>query len=255
MKFLFLSNGGNFRFQMKKNSLSEICEVIMNKTPNSSNPFDFEADPSYNEMEDYVFNLIREYSLQGKIIDFGKIVNVCAHDLKVKKLYIINILDKLQKSNRVVFQKKIIRNLVLKNETRKIIYQYILKNPGSKYSEILNKNHLTPNVIQWNLMILLRFDCIQEVSIRKTKIYGDFDISELEIISSFFKKDELNQKIIQSISTSPKQIKQIETEINEEYNKVFGRIRLMTEIGLVKVGLDENTLQKVYFVAEKYKKI
>ena len=67
------------------------------------------------------------------------------------------ILRSLVKKNMVVEGSKLSLDDILRNQKRKLIYEFLLANPGIYFNRIIRELKFSNHVVVWHLKILLKF--------------------------------------------------------------------------------------------------
>ena len=93
---------------------------------------------------------------------------------------------------------------VLDNENRDKIIDFILKNPGSHFNELLRKTNLSPGNLVWHLDILEKYKVIKKERFEHYVIYFPYyqsnPISNLDLK---LQKSELTLKVLEMIEKEP----------------------------------------------------
>jgi predicted transcriptional regulator len=197
-----------------------------------------------DNIETQVMSIVQKLAKDNKIIDFNRIYHICLKELKLESEIILNALENLQQKRRIIFGQKIIRDLILNNLTRKIIYIYIKNNPGENFSTVLHQLNLNPKVLQWNLSMLLRYECIQEIQVLNVRIFGIYDQSPQKIILHYFTHNDKIRKILYILNQNPCQIQQLIGQTGLEYNFIFHQINNLLKQQLIIAELDKSN--KIY---------
>ncbi|TET61065.1 MAG: HTH domain-containing protein [Promethearchaeota archaeon] len=106
------------------------------------------------------------------------------------------ILKSLVEKNFIVEGSKLTRNEILSNFNRKKIYEYIQKNPGAHFYNIVSNLDLNIPVVEWHLNILIKFMYISKEKIENRGAYFDVNVkSEDRMIIYLISKDKCKQII------------------------------------------------------------
>ena len=109
---------------------------------------------------------------------------------------ITKIVNSFVQRNLIVEGSKLTREEILLNNKRSKIYNYIAKNPGVYYYNIMKKLSISSHVVIWHLNILLEFNYIKKTTIDNHDIY--FEVSmDLDIVKvRYYLKNEKCKQII-----------------------------------------------------------
>ena len=151
--------------------------------------------------EQIVMELVREYIEEHQFFDFNSIIpfissRFAKDSTNISIQGIKSILRSLVKNNHIVDGSSLTRDSVLLNENRKVIYDYISRNPGEYFFKIVKKTKLNNTVILWHLNVLLKFNLIKKVNIEGQEVYFKTDkVKEIDEIVYFIKRERI-KKII-----------------------------------------------------------
>ena len=166
------------------------------------------------------------------------------------------ILKSLVEKNFIVEGSKLTRNEILSNFNRKKIYEYIQKNPGVLFYNIVSNLGLNIPVVEWHLNILIKFMYISKEKIENRGAYFDVNVkSEDRMIIYLISKDKCKQ-IIDFLKENQEGItrSQISEQLNMHSTTVTKYTDKLHENGiLAKKSLPNKTL---YFLNnENYEKL
>ncbi len=106
------------------------------------------------------------------------------------------ILKSLIEKNFIVEGSKLTKNDILLNFNRKKIYNYIQKNPGVYFYNIVSNLDLNIPVVEWHLNILIKFMYICKEKIENKEVYFDVNVkSEERMIIYLISKDKCKEII------------------------------------------------------------
>ena len=153
------------------------------------------------EQEKLVLNVIQEYLNKNRIFNMKEILPFITARFKMASIDINNrgieeILKVLVNKKLIVEGSKLYRDDILINKKRNIIYEFIVKNPGTYFNRILKAVNLSNHVIIWHLEILLKFEYIKKQIIEDHDIYFDFNYRLRNTELKYFTSKEKSKLII-----------------------------------------------------------
>ena len=170
---------------------------------------------------------------------------------------IIKIVKSFIERNLIVEGSKLSKEEILLNEKRSRIYNYIAKNPGVYYYNIMKTLELSSHVVIWHLNILLEFDYIKKSNIDNHDIYFEnrLDLDTVKI--SYYLKNEKCIQIIDHLKS--KHLGDTKTSmarnLNMHPNTIKKYINILEDLEIVLKTKESNTtiylLNEVHL--EKYK--
>jgi predicted transcriptional regulator len=192
--------------------------------------------------EKVVLDIVHDYLNHKRQFDIDDIVPYINFRLRkspndLNYQGIKSILKTLVKKNFLIEGSKLTSEDVLTNEKRKIIYDYIIKNPGSYFTKIVKKLSLSNHVVVWHLNILLKFNFIKKRIIDKHEIYFDSKVDVREAKFKFYISLEKSNTIIQYLKknnigvTKTKLSKALEMHLNtiSKYINILQKIQVIYE--------------------------
>ena len=151
--------------------------------------------------EQMVLEMVREYIEEHQFFNFNKIISYISSrfakaSTNISIQGIVTILKSLVKQNHIIDGSCLTRDSVLLNENRKVIYNYISRNPGKYYYKIVKKTKFHNSVVEWHLDVLLKFNFIKKINIEDQEVYFKAEIDQEFDKTVYFIKRERIEKII-----------------------------------------------------------
>ena len=199
-----------------------------------------------NEIMDIIH---REYQ-SNKIIDLQRIYQLSLKELNLDSDVIINVLDSLQQTKRIQFGQKIYRDIVLKNDTRKQIYQLIREFPGLKPADIAKSLQIPSTTVQWNLGMLLRFGCLIEVSVGKRKIFVIYQQTPNEILIRYLYRNPQLQRLLDTLLQNKRALTELTTALGEAYKDIFYKVNFLLKLHTIFVEIQGS--EKYYYLNPEF---
>ncbi|MFX1477097.1 MAG: hypothetical protein ACFFCI_03095 [Promethearchaeota archaeon] len=154
-----------------------------------------------SEQEKIVLNVVIEYLNKNRYFNMEKIVSFINARFRMMSININNrgieeILKSLVNKNLIVEGSKLTSQNLLTSEKRRIIYDFIVQNPGTYFNKIVEELKISNHVVVWHLNMLLKFDFIKSESIEQHKVYFDskFDLKRSKY--AYFSSKEKSKQII-----------------------------------------------------------
>lgn len=136
------------------------------------------------------------------------------------------------------------REQVLKNTARSQIFDFVTKNPGSYYREIMKNLDIGSNEIIWHSTILLKFAFIRYAIIDGRKIFFDNELItdfDKEIYYMGDKKiNEIIQHLIQNAEGSTRS--KISNDLSMNYNTVVKCLEKLENIKLIEQNQEADNI-------------
>ncbi|MFX1288842.1 MAG: hypothetical protein ACFFFY_09850, partial [Promethearchaeota archaeon] len=151
--------------------------------------------------EQTVLDIINEYLDKNRFFSVNDILpfissRFAKSGINININGIRTILKSLVEKNFIVEGSKLTRNEILSNFNRKKIYEYIQKNPGAHFYNIVSNLDLNIPVVEWHLNILIKFKYISKEKIEKRGAYFDVNVKfEDRMIIYLISKDKSKQII------------------------------------------------------------
>jgi len=112
-------------------------------------------------------------------------------------------LKSLIKKKLIFERSKLSKDQVLNNENRKMINDYIRKNPGVYFNQIAKNLNLSNYLLGWHLKILLKFNFIRNKKIDKHEVFFDINLGENYEELYYFASKEKPRLIIEYLLENP----------------------------------------------------
>jgi predicted transcriptional regulator len=153
------------------------------------------------EQERVVLNIVINYLDTHRQFEIDNIIPFINSRLK-STLIDLNyngiklILESLVQKKFLVEGSKLTHEDILRNQKRKDIYEYILKNPGNNFSKIVKELNYSNHVVVWHLSILVKFDFIKKEMFDNHEVYYDSQISNRDAELIYYNSNEKSKAII-----------------------------------------------------------
>ncbi len=154
------------------------------------------------EQEKIVLNVIQEYLNKNRSFNMKKILPFINARFKMASVNINNrgiegILQSLVKKKIIVNGSKLLRENILVNKKRNLIYDFIIKKPGVYFNRIVRELNLSNHVVIWHLEMLLKFEFIKKQEIDNHYLYFDANYRLRNAELKYFTSKEKSKLIIE----------------------------------------------------------
>ena len=135
-----------------------MLETSSSQVSNGSNEVD--------SLRDDLLAIITEFAEKNRTAMLDNLVTIALKRTGVRRATLENLIDRLIQENVIVPGTRIIRRIILSNETRKDIYQIIKQYPGVNVNSIKTKLELGSNSVLWHLSVLVKFGLRASISFK-----------------------------------------------------------------------------------------
>lgn len=206
--------------------------------------------------ERVILEIVQDYLSNNRKFDIDDIIPYISFRLR-RTSYNLNYqgikltLQSLVKKKFLIEGSKLTNEDILNNKTRKIIYDYIVKNPGAYFTRIVKDLGVSNHVVVWHLNILIKFQFIKKRIVDKHEIYFDSKASFHGAKFNFYvslKKSKLIIKYLKSNNIGISKTKLSKT-LNIHINTVSKYLDNLVQVNLIIEEKIDN--QVLYFLKEE----
>ena len=213
------------------------------------------------KQEEVVYQIIRKYLNQNRYLQISEVIPFVKAKLVKKKVNInetgiVKILSSFIKRNVIVEGSKLLQEDVLKIPKRRKIYDYILKNPGVYYYDILKTLKISSHVVRWHLNVLLIFNFINSSKIENHDVYFSINFNPMKVRALYYISNEKCSKIIDYLKFNDHGITKtkLSKELNMHLNTISKYLEELENFKLLKKKkLSNKTLY--FFNLKNYKSL
>ncbi|MHA1291906.1 MAG: hypothetical protein ACTSQJ_04460 [Promethearchaeota archaeon] len=203
------------------------------------------------DIETKVLTAIKDYLNKNRIFNAKNILPYlvnCVPDLNENGVE--KVLWKFIRERIVVPGSKLTKDNILENSTRKSIYNYINKNPGTFVRELMRKLNLGSHETLWHLNLLIKFGLIRSTKIGKYKAYFDSKLENTFDKEIFYLGNEKINEIIQLLVLNGEGvlISKIAEDLGLHYNTANNYMHKLNDIGLL---YSNNVDNQVYYLLNR----
>ena len=156
------------------------------------------------EQEKLVLDVVQEYLDKNRYFNMKEILPFISSRFKMASININvrgieEVLRSLVKMKLIVEGSKLSSKDILIIKKRRMIYNFILKNPGTYFYKIVRELKLSNHVVVWHLNILVKFNFIKIEELENHNIYFDSNFNEKDRKFRYFMSKERSKKIVEYI--------------------------------------------------------
>lgn len=202
------------------------------------------------EHESLVLTIVQDYLNQIRFFNMSKIIPFINSRLKLYSVdlnfrAIEEILQSLVKKKLIDEGTKFTKSDVLQNKKRKLIYDYIIKNPGVYFNTIVKDLKLNKPVIVWHINMLLRFDFIKKEEFENHEIYFESSLTGKDRKFRYFATKEESKKIMDYLKENDYGITKthLTANLGMHHNTITKYLKSLENYNMVvKKKIDKRTL-------------
>ncbi|MFX0070027.1 MAG: winged helix-turn-helix transcriptional regulator [Candidatus Hermodarchaeota archaeon] len=201
--------------------------------------------------------IVQDYLNNNRFFTIDEItpfINSRLRELSINLNYsgIKEILKVLIKKKLVYERSKLTKDQLLDNKNRKMIYDYIRKNPGIYFNQIAAGLNLSNYILGWHLQILLKFNLIRSKGINSHEVFFNSKLDdEYDNLYYLFSKEK-SRKILSYLKENPEGA--TKTRLSRELKIHSTTIsKYVKKLEKTKLLLKKSSSNKViYFLNEKF---
>ena len=160
-----------------------------------------------SKQEKLVYDIIQDYFKKKRPAEMKELVPLITSRLSKQSIDINSnkvkqIVKTLKKKNLIVEGSILTKDDILKNETRKKIYDFICKNSAVYFHQIMKGLDLPTHSVIWHVNFLHLFNFIERIKIEKHYnhyIYFDKNLDSLQARKIYFKNHKRCKQIIEHL--------------------------------------------------------
>ncbi len=209
------------------------------------------------EQEKLVLDVVKEYLDKNRYFNINEIIpfiitrfRTASRNINISGIE--EILRSLVRKKIIVEGSKLSREDILKNQKRKLIYEFIVLNPGVYFNRIIRELKISNHVVVWHLKILLKFNFVKTVKIENHDIYFDFKYNLKDKKLRYLTSKEKSREIIEYLKKFDYGITktQLSKELKMHINTVAKYLELLTQ---VHITFEKKVSKRIlYFLHEDF---
>ena len=208
--------------------------------------------PDLNDDEILILNVVQEFMSKNRTCSKDTLINYSIarfgnSDINLSKKGISEVLNSLIEMNIIVEGSKLIKTDILLNPNRKKIHDYVLRNPGEHFMEIVRHVKLSNYLVKWHLDMLEQFNFIKKEKIENYIVYYDFNFKSEDIIKTHFLSRTKSKQILGFITKNEGVTKhKISKELGMHQTTISKYVLKLEEFGLIYSKIYSN--KELYFL-------
>jgi predicted transcriptional regulator len=205
------------------------------------------TDPTLSEE---IVAIVHEIVANKRYVLLENLLHIAKKQTGAERLALENVINKLIQDKVIVPGSRLVRQVLLRNDTRKNIYNLIKGFPGININSIKKTLTLGSNVVMWHLSVLLKFGCIQEVVYKTTSLFALPKLTAKEAILHSLLRKGLIRTILRQLEAGRKSLVDLEKETGEDKSKIFYNLRNLEEFRVITKVVAEGNLVNYTFNEE-----
>lgn len=197
--------------------------------------------------EEDVLSIIHEYLSENRYFEVNSAKNIIFRRLSnsensLNANGVENIIQSLICKNQIAIGSKYVREEILDNENRSLIYSAIVQNPGIHFMKLVNLLGLSIYLVKWHLGMLEKFDFINKATYENREIFYDCSVSEATARRNHFLSRKKTSKILNYLSLHKEGLPKykISKGIGIHYNTATKYLKTLIEFGIVGIRKQKN---------------
>ena len=154
-----------------------------------------------------------------------------------------NIIDQLIEDKIIVPGTQIIRNIILHNDTRRVVYNFIKQYPGVNINSIKTSLKLGSNAVLWHIGVLLKFGCVQEFQVKTSVLFALPHLTPTDVMLSVLMRKDLIRRILQLLATQPLTLTQLGVYLGESRHKISHAITKLQEMAIIEKQCQQDSMR------------
>ncbi len=151
-----------------------------------------------------ILRVIQTLKKKKRFNDMNTLFELCCADLPNPEPEIYKAINELYEMNYIVEGTQLLKGDILSNKTRRLIYEYVLANPGAHEREIRSNFGLGSYISYRHLNFLVKFEFLRKTTYKNKATYFDSNLNELQDIPTLLLRDETTNQIYQCIQEHEK---------------------------------------------------
>lgn len=190
-------------------------------------------------MRDEVVAIAYEIIQNHRYILLENLLQIAKRETGAGRIAVENVINRLIQDKVIVPGSRLVKQLLLQNDTRKKIYNVIKQFPGVNINSIKKTLNLGSHAVMWHLSVLLKFGCIQEILYKTTSLFALPKLTTQETILSSLLRKDLIRFILHQLESGRKSLADLEKDLGESKSKLFYNLRNLEEFQIISKTLDD----------------
>jgi len=208
------------------------------------------------QSENAVLFIVQEYLNKNRyftVDDIIPFINSRLRELSINLNFsgIKEVLKSLIKKKLIFERSKLSKDQILNNENRKMISDYIRKNPGVYFNQIAKNLNLSNYLLGWHLKILLKFNFIRNKIIDKHDVFFNINLEENYDELYYFASKEKPRLIIEYLLENPEGATKtrLSRELTMHSTTISKYLKRLEKLNLLQKK--KSSIKTIYFLNEQ----
>ncbi|MDD1776760.1 MAG: ArsR family transcriptional regulator, partial [Candidatus Helarchaeota archaeon] len=195
-------------------------------------------EETFTENQRIIYEIAREYLQKHPNFTKDELFSVCKRTSKLPDNEILNILDTFIHKKVFIMGSRLTSENVLKNEIRNQICDFITKNPGMNFTQILTKYRIGPYEGRWHLEMLKKFGLIREQKFEKYSSYFHKNFPQDKDLIVFTLRNTNAFKIYSCLKDQPFKVTDLSTILELHHSTIQYHLQKLQKVNLIKINPD-----------------
>jgi DNA-binding transcriptional ArsR family regulator len=193
---------------------------------------------TFTENQRIIYEIAKEYLQKHPHFTKDELITVCKRASKLPDKEITMILEYFIHKKVFVAGSRLTSENVLKNEIRNQMCDYISKNPGTNFTQILNYYKIGPYEARWHLEMLKRFELIREQKFEKYSVYFHKNFPSDKDLIVFTLRNANVFRIYLCLKDQPFKVTDLSKILELHHSTVQYHLQKLQKVNLSKVNPD-----------------
>ncbi len=187
----------------------------------------------FSTLKEDVLKIVTELIQQRRVVLIEELYKITRKETKAERLAIENVIDRLIQEKIIVPGTRITKQIILRNPTRRKIYEFIKQCPGVNINTIKKSLSLGSNSALWHVNVLVQFGCLQEVVYKTSSIYALPKIPAQEVLYQFLMRKNLFRLIFSTIEKQATSLADLAQVTGEDRPKIAYHLKILQELNFI----------------------
>ena len=192
---------------------------------------DFKETLTPNQQK--VYEIVKEYLRKNPFFTLDDLSRVCKRNTSLPENEINSILAQFVYKRVIIDGSKLTKDIILENEIRKGIYDFISKNPALNFTQILKKFNIGSYAARWHLEMLRKFGFIRQKKIKIYNVYFNNNFPEPKEEITFSLRNQNAFKIYLCLKQIPLNSNNLAQILNLNYSTIQYHVKDLSQNKLI----------------------
>jgi predicted transcriptional regulator len=191
-------------------------------------------EETFTENQRIIYEIAKEYLQKHPNFAKDELFAVCKRTSKLPDKEIMTILDYFIHKKVFVAGSRLTSENVLRNEIRNQICDFITKNPGINFTQILTKYRIGPYEGRWHLEMLKKFGFIREQKFEKYSSYFHKNFPQDKDLIVFILRNANAVKIYSCLKDQPFKLTDLSNILELHHSTIQYYLQKLQKVNLIK---------------------